>query len=81
MGTLTQPSTTNNDSQLWVLATIAFAVFYSNYMVPPLIPAFSREFSVPAYHLGQADLAGHGGEQRAYKPVGSRTARYSEGRA
>jgi predicted MFS family arabinose efflux permease len=52
MGTLTESSTANNESQLWVLATIAFAVFYSNYMVAPLIPAFSREFSVPAYQLG-----------------------------
>lgn len=52
MGTLTQPSTTSSDSQLWVLATIAFAVLYSNYMVAPLIPAFSKEFSVLAYHLG-----------------------------
>jgi MFS family permease len=34
------------------MATIAFTVFYSNYMVAPLIPAFSREFSVPVYQLG-----------------------------
>jgi predicted MFS family arabinose efflux permease len=52
METLTEPSATNNESQLWVLATIAFAVVYSNYMVAPLIPAFSREFSVSAYQLG-----------------------------
>jgi predicted MFS family arabinose efflux permease len=53
MGTLSEPSTTNNDdSLLYVMATIAFAVVYSNYMVAPLIPAFSTEFSVPAYQLG-----------------------------
>jgi predicted MFS family arabinose efflux permease len=34
------------------MAGIACAVFYSNYMVPPLIPALSREFSVTAYQLG-----------------------------
>ena len=34
------------------MAAVAFAVFYSNYMVPPLIPALSREFSVTAYQLG-----------------------------
>jgi predicted MFS family arabinose efflux permease len=52
MGIPTETPTANNESQLWVMATIAFAVFYSNYMVAPLIPAFSREFSVPAYQLG-----------------------------
>src|ERR1700733_5339937 len=34
------------------MAVIAFAVVYSNYMVPPLIPALSREFSVSPYQLG-----------------------------
>src|ERR1700751_1368950 len=43
--------TTNHESQLWVMAAIAFAVFYSNYMVPPLIPALAREFSVNPYQL------------------------------
>ena len=52
MGIPSESPTTSNESQLWVMATIAFAVFYSNYMVAPLIPAFSREFSVPAYQLG-----------------------------
>jgi predicted MFS family arabinose efflux permease len=52
METPPEPSTKNYESQLRVLATVAFAVFYSNYMVAPLIPAFSREFSVPAYQLG-----------------------------
>jgi hypothetical protein len=42
----------NNESQLRVMAVIAFAVFYSNYMVAPLIPALSREFSVTAYQMG-----------------------------
>jgi predicted MFS family arabinose efflux permease len=52
MGTLTEPPTTTNDFQLRVMATIAFAVFYSNYMIAPLIPALSTEFSVTAYQLG-----------------------------
>ena len=34
------------------MAAIAFAISYSNYMLPPLIPALSREFSVTAYQLG-----------------------------
>jgi predicted MFS family arabinose efflux permease len=42
----------NGESQLWVMAAIAFAVFYSNYMVAPLIPALSHEFSVSPYQLG-----------------------------
>jgi hypothetical protein len=42
----------NNESQLWVMAVIAFAVVYSNYMVAPLIPALSHEFSVSPYQLG-----------------------------
>jgi hypothetical protein len=29
-------TTTENESQLWVLASIAFAIFYANYMVAPL---------------------------------------------
>ena len=52
MELLTEPSATNDKVQLWVMATLAFAIFYSNYMVAPLIPAFSREFAVPAYQLG-----------------------------
>ena len=31
---------------LWAMAAVAFLVFYSNYMVAPLMPAFSREFGV-----------------------------------
>jgi predicted MFS family arabinose efflux permease len=42
----------NEESQLWIMAAIAFAIVYSNYMVPPLIPALSREFSVSPYQLG-----------------------------
>ena len=42
----------SDESQLWVMAAIACTVFYSNYMVPPLIPALSGEFSVTAYQLG-----------------------------
>ncbi len=34
------------------MATIAFAIFYGNYMFAPLIPAFSHEFAVPASQLG-----------------------------
>jgi predicted MFS family arabinose efflux permease len=33
------------------MAAIAFLIFYSNYMVAPLIPAFSREFAVTPYKL------------------------------
>jgi hypothetical protein len=32
--------------ELWAKAAVAFLVFYSNYMVAPLIPAFSRGFAV-----------------------------------
>src|ERR1700722_9675988 len=49
---MAEAATANNESQLWVMAAVAFAVVYSNYMVPPLMPAFSREFSVTAYQLG-----------------------------
>lgn len=52
MELLIEPSARNDEVQLWVMATLAFAVFYSNYMVAPLIPAISREFAVPAYQLG-----------------------------
>ncbi len=45
-------STENDDFQLWVMAAIAFAVVYSNYMMAPLIPALSHEFSVSPYQLG-----------------------------
>jgi MFS family permease len=38
--------------ELRALCTIALLVFYSNYMVAPLIPAFSREFAVPPDALG-----------------------------
>jgi predicted MFS family arabinose efflux permease len=49
---IVEATTANNESRLWLMAAMAFAVFYSNYMVPPLIPAFSREFSVTPYQLG-----------------------------
>jgi predicted MFS family arabinose efflux permease len=52
MEVLTEPSDTNDKVQLWMMAALAFAVYYSNYMVAPLIPAFSREFAVPACQLG-----------------------------
>jgi predicted MFS family arabinose efflux permease len=45
-------TTTGNELQLWVLASIAFAIFYANYMVAPLVPALSREFLVPPRQLG-----------------------------
>jgi predicted MFS family arabinose efflux permease len=32
--------------ELWAMAAVAFLVFYSNYMVAPLMPAFSRELGV-----------------------------------
>jgi predicted MFS family arabinose efflux permease len=49
---MAERATANEESQLWVMAAIAFAIVYSNYMVPPLIPALSREFSVSPYQLG-----------------------------
>ena len=52
MELVTRPSAVNDKVQLWVMATLAFAVFYSNYMVAPLLPAFSKEFAVPAHELG-----------------------------
>lgn len=51
MELVTEPPATNDQVQLWVMATLAFAVFYSNYMVAPLLPAISKEFAVPAYQL------------------------------
>ena len=47
----TEPPAMNDQVQLWVMATLAFAVFYSNYMVAPLLSAFSKEFAVPVYQL------------------------------
>jgi hypothetical protein len=38
--------------ELWAMGAIALLVFYSNYMVAPLIPAFSREFAVLPDALG-----------------------------
>jgi predicted MFS family arabinose efflux permease len=52
MGTPKKTGTTDNESQLWVMASIAFAIFYGNYMVAPLIPTFSNEFSVATHKLG-----------------------------
>jgi predicted MFS family arabinose efflux permease len=49
---MVEAATKNDESQLWVMAIVAFAVFYSNYMVAPLIPALSHEFSVSPYQLG-----------------------------
>ncbi|MGC2401347.1 MAG: MFS transporter, partial [Acidobacteriaceae bacterium] len=37
---------------LWAMAAVAFFVFYSNFMIAPLVPAFSREFGVTPYQLG-----------------------------
>ena len=48
----TRPAATNDKVQLRVMATLAFTVFYSNYMVAPLLPAFAKEFAVPASQLG-----------------------------
>jgi predicted MFS family arabinose efflux permease len=47
-------TTPENEPQLWVLASIAFVIFYANYMVAPLLPALSKEFSVPARQLSWA---------------------------
>src|SRR5580658_1989706 len=49
---MAEGATANEESQLWVMAAIAFAIVYSNFMVPPLIPALAREFSVSPYQLG-----------------------------
>ena len=51
MELLTETSYRNDDVQLWAMAALAFIIFYSNYMVAPLLPAFSREFAVPTYQL------------------------------
>ena len=37
---------------LWAMCAIAFLVYYCNYMLAPLIPAFSREFAVLPDALG-----------------------------
>jgi predicted MFS family arabinose efflux permease len=42
----------NGESPLWLMAVIAFTIAYSNYMMAPLIPALSHEFSVTPYQLG-----------------------------
>ncbi len=42
----------NHESQLWWMAAIAVTVVYSNYMMAPLIPALSHEFSVSPYQMG-----------------------------
>lgn len=39
------------DDELWTMAAIAFLVFYSNFMVAPLIPALARGFGVRAFDL------------------------------
>ena len=44
-------NTRDDDARLWAMATLAFIIFYSNYMVAPLLPAFSREFSAPTSQL------------------------------
>jgi predicted MFS family arabinose efflux permease len=47
-----EAATKDDESQLRLMAAVAFAVVYSNYMMAPLIPALSREFSVSPYQLG-----------------------------
>jgi predicted MFS family arabinose efflux permease len=37
--------------ELWTMAAIAFLVFYSNYMIAPLIPALARGFGVHPFDL------------------------------
>ena len=39
------------EDELWTMAAIAFLVFYSNYMIAPLIPALARGFGVHPYDL------------------------------
>jgi predicted MFS family arabinose efflux permease len=38
--------------ELRAMAAVAFLVFYTNFMVPPLVPAFSHEFGVTPGSLG-----------------------------
>ena len=45
-------ATAEDKVNLWTMSAIALLVFYGNYMVAPLIPAFSREFGVTPYRLG-----------------------------
>ena len=43
---------TTGTTELWAMGGVALLVFYSNYMVAPLIPTFSEEFGVTPYRLG-----------------------------
>lgn len=52
MERVTESAAMNDQVQLWVMATLAFAVYYSNYMVAPLLPSFSKEFAIPAHQMG-----------------------------
>ena len=47
----TPPDDVSGIGELWTMAAIAFLVFYSNYMIAPLIPALARSFGVHAYDL------------------------------
>ena len=47
----TPPDDVNGIAELWTMAAIVFLVFYSNYMVAPLIPALARAFGVHSHDL------------------------------
>src|SRR3984957_11078649 len=76
---MAEAATANDESQLWVMAAVAFAGFYSNYMVPPLIPALSRGFSLTAYQLGwliPGFLISYGVSTLAYGALSDRWGRF-----
>lgn len=39
------------EGELWTMAVVAFLVFYSNYMIAPLIPALAKGFGLQPYDL------------------------------
>jgi hypothetical protein len=45
-------ATAEDKRDLWAMSAIALLVFYGNYMVALLIPAFSREFGITPSRLG-----------------------------
>jgi len=47
----TPPDGVSGPGELRTIAAIAFLIFYSNYMVAPLIPVLARAFGVHSYDL------------------------------
>ena len=57
MELVTRPAATNDKVQLRVMATLALTVFYSNYMVAPLLPAFAKELRyLPLNWVGSSQV-------------------------